>query len=134
MATLVTRFDLGQEVVGIASAHATRVVFCQTCNREGVVTIGGETFTCPKCNGTSKHPRHVGQRWYVSERSVVGKLDVCAYLRQDQYDHKNEIRYMLEATGVGSGRLWDEADLFATEQDALAECAKRNANKVFEDE
>jgi hypothetical protein len=133
MATIITKFELGQEVWGIASAYATRIVFCQTCKREGIVTIGGETFTCPKCNGLSKHPMGVGSRWYVSEHSTIGKCSTEYYLRPELGDETRH-SYMIESTGIGSGRIWIEDDLFGSEADALAECAKRNSGMSFEDD
>lgn len=38
-----------------------------------------------------------------------------------------EERYMAFETGIGSGRLWDAADLFVTFEEARAVCEERNA-------
>jgi predicted RNA-binding Zn-ribbon protein involved in translation (DUF1610 family) len=130
---LTTKFNLGQEVWAITSSSATRIVHCETCKREGVVTIGGEQFTCPKCGGTSKHPRHIGQRWYVSEHSTIGKVEVERYSRPDQI-HEDKVSYMIEETGIGSGLIWKEDRLFATEREALEACAALNAGRRFDDD
>lgn len=50
-----TKFNLGQEVYTIAG----RIAHCEICQRTGTVTIGSESFTCPKCEGKSKHPQWI---------------------------------------------------------------------------
>lgn len=134
---ITTKFQLDQEVWAISHDYASRIVFCETCKREGVVTIGSEQFTCPKCHGTSKHPQHVGQRWFISEhKNAIGRIQTTHfshhYITEDR--EEDRITYMIQATGVGSGQIWKERDLFASEAEALEECARRNAGKVFTNE
>lgn len=33
---------------------------------------------------------------------------------------------MVDETGVGSGNLWNEDDIYATKEEALEECENRN--------
>lgn len=133
---ITTKFNLGQQVYMISSCSAQRIVHCEICKRTGTITIANEEFICPKCNGTSKRPEYIGLRYYVSGKSIVGKIEVERYL--DKYNnghssYESRNTYMVESTGVGSGNIWNESDLFASEE-ALQECEFRNAGKIFEDD
>lgn len=134
---ITTKFNLGQQVWMISSCPAQRIVHCDICNRTGTITIANESFICPKCNGTSKRPEYIGLRYYVSGKSIIGKIEVERYLDKYQNGHgsyENKNNYMLESTGIGSGIVWTEEYLFASEKEALKECEIRNAGKIFEDD
>lgn len=75
-------------------------------------------------------------RYYVSGKSIVGKIDVERYSskHREYASCKDENKYMLESTGVGSGSVWREKDLFASEKEALEECVLRNQGKNFKDD
>ena len=47
---------------------------------------------------------------------------------------KEEYTYILKSTGVGSGTLWNENDLFSSSEEAQNECDIRNASLVFKDD
>lgn len=129
-----TKFDLDQAVWTISDSAAYRIVKCMVCVA-GKLTIGNEEFVCPKCEGKSAHPHYAGRKWHVSHQGVIGKIQTEQYgACAPSYARNNRITYMIDSTGVGSGQCWEEADLFATREDAQAECNKKNGLLNLTDE
>ena len=99
---------------------------------------GGERrTTCPDCLGRRAWACHTpaGDDFFVpcgtcfcAYASVGYLTDYCTdplvrklTIGSVQYDsHRKEIHYMCKETGVGSGTLWSEEHLFATEDEAMA--------------
>lgn len=62
------------------------------------------------------------QTWEVQAKPVpmyIGSILVNAY------DYGCPVRYMMHETRVGSGKLWPERDVFASEQEAADALARR---------
>lgn len=125
-----TKFDLNQKVYAISQRSKTEFILCSTCGGTGSITIKetDENLTCPKCYGRGGSNEHKALEWMVCSESFVGKINVEIYDDRYRYDHENRYSYMLDSTGVGSGAIWYEEKLFATEEEATAECKKRNEN------
>jgi hypothetical protein len=127
---LESKYDTGHVVSMISYEEAKRVVECSTCLRTGKVKIGEEEFICPKCNGRSVHIQWNGRKWFVKGSSEVGKIQIVfqtlGYESNDEPHGRPHVTYMLAETGVGSGQIWGEKDLFASREDAQIECDKRN--------
>lgn len=134
---LDTKFDLGQRVVAIERRSERVLVPCGFCSDSGRVTgADGTSRTCPKCFGASRY-EHLPQAWTVVGVMTVGqvRVEVTDSLGTDDgevFDNfapqgGREDQYMLVETGIGSGRLWDEADVFATADEAKSACDERNA-------
>lgn len=126
---LTAKYHLGQVVWAVSRANFKRLVNCQACNATGKITIGGEQFVCPKCGGSSAYPQNAGEKCYIDLSSRIGKVEITAY----EADHCKEwddppiqVKYMLKATGVGSGRVWKEEELFFSEEEAQAYCDSHN--------
>lgn len=137
---VITKFSLGDTVYSIRRDFVNRVVKCKACQNTGSVQIDGEAFECPKCKGKSKHPESAGIKSIVWESGVVGQVrctvtDGAYHEERRNYDlslgeHPPviEIQYMLDCTGIGSGTLWGEKDLFLTREEAQDYCDSRNIN------
>lgn len=136
MATnLYANFDLGQEVHIVRKDAAYRNVKCDACRQTGTIDLGGESFTCPKCEGKSKHRQYVGHKCYVAHTGRVGKIEAVVYSERYEGDgSESGIRYMVDTTGVGSGNVWKEEELFATREEADAFCAKSNSSTNWNDD
>lgn len=127
-----TKFSLGDKVTAIYNAEANHRVKCVTCNNTGKVTIGPDEFQCPKCGGQSTHLVYAGQRWFVQYvDATVGRVGFEVYeetfAQEYSQDPNPRIQYMLEETGIRSGTLWPEGDLFSTRTMAQLECDERNS-------
>lgn len=121
-----TRFSCGDEVWTIKTQQTYRKVSCLTCNRSGQVEIGTETFICPKCFGQSTHDKFVGKLWHIGYNSQVGQV-TYEHRVGTGYEDGVKIEYMIKATGVGSGTLHKEENVFASRTEAQLVCDHRNA-------
>ena len=123
-----TKFGIGDRVFLIRSKAARRIKSCITCHGTGSIAVGGESFICPKCCGSSAYPQLAGDLWFVDVESTIGQIEVRKTSAAHVYAGKpeTEVKYMLVATGVGSGTIWPEEVLFPDRATAEAECNARN--------
>ena len=125
---ITTKFNLGQKVYPIRSFRKELITTCPICDGIGEVTIAGKEYTCPECYGSGTRTHVEPQKWQVINEyiSKIGKIAVELYAEPYQKRNHDRILYMLEASGVRSGSFHNEDDLFATIEEALAECERRN--------
>jgi hypothetical protein len=104
---------------------------CTDCKGKGGVIVEDTHFTCASCYGKKGRIGWVSKEWAVAYRNTkVGKVYIEKY--SEEYYQQNpqyrdrEIKYMVTATGVGSGSIWYEQDIFKTLKEAEAECNRRN--------
>jgi hypothetical protein len=124
-----TKYSIGDMVWGLGSDYTCKIIECVTCQGVGTVNIGEEKFMCPKCEGTSAHPQYAGHKAFIRTEGSVGKVDIQHQPLSEWSSKKDKelrISYMLSSTGVGSGQVWDEDDLFPSRELAQAECNRRN--------
>lgn len=96
---------------------------CNVCSSTGQVTINGETFCCPKCNGEVRTDYSV--QYYRRNKPspvayTIGQIEVKVQ------KNKTEIQYMCKETGVGSGTIYYEDECFATYEEAVLATDKEN--------
>lgn len=132
---LTTKYEMGQTVWSISHGSVERnPVACPACE-DGTVELRGERYKCPRCDG--KKTIHVkANGWIVSDRGAIGlvRADMKApHWDQrwgDDYVKGGEmyvfVEYMLDSTGIGSGRVHHEPDLWPSREEAQAECDRRN--------
>ncbi len=120
--TYTTSFGLGDRVFAVQREIVWERSACDTCNSSGMIEFKGENWLCPACRGHL--PNVAGSKtWKVcDERMCVGAVKI------EELADKYEEMYMLEETGVGSGRLWDYRLLFKTEDEAQDACNLWNSN------
>lgn len=131
---ITTKFDLGQTVYAIHQGFETLRDECPLCGDTDAVTLTtGQRVMCPERYGNGH--RSVIQRWWpwVLWRSgTVGQVRVELVDPKYGYDDdaesvKRRRQYMLAETGVGTGSLYNECDLFASKEEAEAACTALNA-------
>lgn len=140
MATLTTKFDVGQVVWRAGTTTEQRSHPCPDClgSREWVATSpAGAEFKvpCPRCSGSHQANRDLSLTYAAHAPSVsrltIGLVKASSQIG-DGFEDGNS--YMCLETGVGSGSIYREADLFATEEEALvaakAKAAVQNADKT----
>lgn len=136
---VTTKYSIGDCVCGIRSSHMQKRVLCLVCNHTGEVTISGEKLICPKCNGAARNLKYVGHKWHFDVQGVVGLVRAEArnqysYETNEQHEYDTQNQYMLDVTGIGSGSIWRESELWPSREEAEAECERRNAGIDWEDE
>lgn len=121
MATITTKFSVGDTVYHAWTTTERKRHPCPDCLGERKwqtkSPAGREyQFDCPRCSTS-----------YISERDLsldysvfapcVHKLTIGQVRAQTGSEMRSE--YMCHETGVGSGTIYRETDLFATEEEAL---------------
>jgi hypothetical protein len=120
------RFELGQTVHAAHRGQQKVTESCKVCDGAEKVTVKDKKYTCPECHGRGTHSRWEPLSWHYDFTSRVGNIRAEWYL--PGYGD-TEIKYMLTGTGIGSGTLWSESNLFATLDELEAECDRRNAEE-----
>lgn len=142
---LESKYEIGQLVFGVRrdSVEAPSDP-CSACDATGQVDLRGQTFTCPSCKG-SKALKRTGYGWVRAQSGTVGMIRIAVikdpkdsdiwdvygdWGADDPCPHSGgplaQFEYILDSTGVGSGWIWKERDLFSSAEEAQAECDRRN--------
>lgn len=135
-----TKFNFEDRPFLINQERAKRWVVCGFCAGSGSINgASGEKRSCPECYNRKGTYEYFELKWAVSRQLTVGQIRFSMTAAYDAGDddtvfdnygsqkYKREVEYMMRETGIGSGSLWREGELFATEEEAQAECDKRNA-------
>ena len=120
-----TKFDLGQYVYVIWQRRGKAFEPCPYCQETGRLETPAGSVLCPKCSGQKGKVIFTPEKWEVTDSGTIGNVRAERY--DPSCDIDDETSYMLDTTGIGSGALWPEDRLFATREEAEAECARRNA-------
>jgi hypothetical protein len=122
-----TKYNLGDLVYPISTRREEVKVptNCLVCKDVGKVELNNNFYCCPECMGYTYRIVEGEIEWYLTGyKGIIEKIDVELY--DKKYDRQDEYMYMLDSTGVGSGRCWKEENLFKSAEDAQIECDKRN--------
>jgi hypothetical protein len=128
MFTVNNKFNIGQIVYLIVQDYLPNS--CNTCDEDGEITLHhGEKWSCPICFG-DKRNRYLGRNtWRVFDEPLVVNAIYTTY-----NSRRVSIQYKLSSTNGYNTKLYEylststeyESKLFATEEEALAECKRRN--------
>lgn len=137
MAVIETKYSIGDTVYHASVTTTKAQHSCPDCGGtkrwKAFSPAGGEyEFACPRCTAVYRHYDDMSLDYseYVPsiQRLTVGS--VAYNSAEGSYDHG--ARYMCRETGVGSGSVYSEADLYETEAEAVeagkAKAADSNKN------
>jgi hypothetical protein len=137
MPVIETKYGVGDVVWRAGITTESRAHQCPDCLGEKKWSCrspaGGEfEIPCPRCGDVYQSDRALSLKyaWWVptTERLTIGSIQ-AGVGNPDSYDYGN--RYMCLETGVGSGTVYGEADLFPTKEEALAAAqAKADLNNA----
>lgn len=125
MATITTKYSIGDKVYHATTTTEKKRHPCPDCLGErkwSVKSPGGIDYTidCPRCSASYNSDRDLTLDYSVlvprAGALTIGSIQYNSV--PSSYDHG--ARYMCRETGVGSGSVYNEADLFLTEEEALA--------------
>lgn len=128
---IISKYNLGDTVcpTGTKRERIRIPRNCTVCSDTGEITISDKNYTCPECRGNTYHIDEGDIEYYVKS-DLVGRVgNIRAEIYEKQYGRERKIEYMLDSTGVGSGTLWKEENLFSTIEDAQAACDIRNKGR-----
>ena len=128
---ITTKFDLGQRVYIIHREGQFVKQKCHACSGNGgiVLEYNGFSFICSNCQGSGITETWYSTNWLIAHEKVkIGKVQVELYRQTyiNKGSGKDRIIYMVDETGIGSGNVWNEDDVFGTYEEALEEFEKRN--------
>ena len=135
MITLTAKFDLGDSVWWVVHTSHSKQDPCPVCHGAKAMTVEAYTFPCPKCYGAGTFTVYLGYQWAVCDHAYTAAKVIIEHRqdhrRADETDKcvdctKTTVQYMTHQTGCPSGTILNEADLFATRKEAVAECERRN--------
>ena len=132
MATIETKYSVGDRVFCGRTTTHKKMHKCPDCFGEkewSAVSPAGQTykFSCPRCQAS----------YYGQSDLRIDYTEFCPRIEEltigsVRHDtHEKETSYMCKETGVGSGSVYREAELFPTREGALAyaEFLAADANK-----
>ncbi len=122
MITLDAKYNVGDTVYN-ALAHMTQKKHpCPDCKGSRVwkaISPAGQeySFACPRCES-----RYIGDKnvslAYTAHEPMAQKLTIGS-IRIDTADENDTVQYMCVETGVGSGTIYRESNLFPDYETAL---------------
>jgi hypothetical protein len=121
MATIVTKFDIGDKVWHPSVTTKQEKHPCPDClgtrKWQAISPAGrGYIVECPRCSTTYLSNRDLSLS-YATATGSVHQMTI------GQVRFEDGPRYMCHETGVGSGSVYYETDLFATKEEAEAALA-----------
>ena len=139
-----TKYGINDVVYLIRKEREQVWEICSTCKGTGRVVIGDtKPRMCPDCYGRCGNYEYKDVKWLVKATLTIGQVtaevrnihtdgmfDNMGEYKEGSTTYKNQ--YMAYETGIGSGSVYNENELFPTKEAAQEECAKLNA-KIQED-
>lgn len=134
MAVIETRYSIGEVVFLACTTRTTKQHPCPDCKDtrrwQAISPAGfGYLFACPRCSVSYSRWDDLSLK-YQAAAPYVRQLTIGSVQYNSEpgsYDHG--ARYMCRETGVGSGSVYKEADLFTTEEEARKESERRAAHE-----
>lgn len=123
-----TKYSIGDVVWHATTMMETKRHPCPDClgtrKWKAISPAGTEyTFACPRCS-TNYRAEHRLRLEYTQFAPSAQRLTIGS-VQTDTYKDGDGNRYMARETGVGSGSVYYERDLFSTQKEALAVAAIR---------
>lgn len=141
--TIKTKFNLNDTVYLIHYEQTRTPTPCPDCEGSGeLLLLTEKTVPCHRCMRRGTMGITLGeQRWFVKGQLTLGRVNIEIVRETEPDERESEFdnygaqeasrreTYMAYETGIGSGNNWNAEDLFATNEEATAECERRNAIK-----
>jgi len=127
MQAINAKYKLGQEVWKINWCNPPTWETCYTCNGSKFVHIKetNKQISCPDCRGEGGRSVFLSSRWKAGSKLTIGKIQIEQF-DPIYSDNKNRVTYMCKETGIGTGSVHDQNQLFASLEAAEREVKKRN--------
>lgn len=127
-----TKLNIGDKMYFIHKIEGVEINSCISCNGTGKITLAsGKTFNCPECYGEGHFKKITTKQWRpLDDRNnvismygqPVGKIEISITKDGRKKNPDIDIKY----TPKGFGNFFQEEDVFASHEEAQAECDRRN--------
>lgn len=119
-----TKYSLNDNVYYISNNYEEKWISCSACGGSGIVILlDNEEHKCPECYGSGGKTKWLPKKWAIEDSGTIGLIRA-----EVTKGEKQKYQYMLNETGIGSGRLHYEDRLFISKEEAQKECDLRNDN------
>jgi hypothetical protein len=138
-----SKFSLNQKVYQIGYHKKQKAVKCEACNGVGKIPmLNGKDTICPECYGRCTNEVYDEQKWLVIDMPMkIGKCraEITSMSKIGMFDNIGEYnpekiessyQYMCYDTGIVSGTLYYEKNLFANIEEAQLERDRRNSLNI----
>ena len=137
---LVSKYEMGQRVWSIQQTRVQKADrTCGACDGAKTVELRGTKYECPECKGRGEVLVY-GSGWVITNRGKIGSIRIeheAPYHHETYGDREmlpgvpySNVKYMLDTTGIGSGTLYEEPNLWPSREEAQAECDRRNGAQL----
>ena len=128
MNIVTTKYAIGDTVYSAGTMIVQKKHDCPDCLGErkwSVESPAGAkySFSCPRCSSSFQSNRKLSLN-YSHHEPRIERLTIGS-IRTDTYEGL-KVEYMCRETGVGSGSIYREENLFSTQEEALI-CAEEKA-------
>lgn len=125
---LKSKYNIGDKVYHIRNSLKTTYTTCKHCiGTGGILDHLNKTHRCSVCDGIGNIRRNKRGIFVLEKVLTIGQIRCKAEKKKWKSD--NNVEYMCEETGIGSGSLYKEKDLFVTKKEAEEECFRRQEEK-----
>ena len=134
-----SKFNFWDRPHTITNTKKKDVRSCNFCGGKGrIFGINKEPRSCPECYGRRVEHYWIDEGWRVDGQRTVGEIRIrhrCKSNGQDPnsifgnygpQEEEYEEEYMCLETGIGSGSIHKVESLWATKEEAQAECDRLN--------
>lgn len=114
-----SEYGIGDTVFNTRFWGTSNKVTCELCKGKKNVEVVGSPLkaSCPSCRSQGYTWGKQNISWYAIQSLTIGLVNIVAGPK------KPKVSYMAEETGVGSGTIYYEDQLYSTHEDALAACS-----------
>lgn len=135
---LKTKYSINDTVYLIRKDRKQVVENCPACVGTGSVQLADKIIrTCPECYGRCTKTTYLELEWQVKNTLTIGKVtaSITNFEKTGYFDNYGEHKeganeqdnqYMAYETGIGSGAVYYEHDIYPTMAAAMLECETRN--------
>lgn len=125
MATITTKYSIDDKVFHATVTTERKQHPCPDCKGtkkwSATSPAGSEyTFACPRCAASYNNDRDLTLDYSASVPCVKQLTIGSVQYNSAHGSHDHGARYMCRETGVGSGSVYNESDLFSTGEEAQA--------------
>jgi hypothetical protein len=118
------KYGIGQSVYIAETSRTSTPIPCPDCLALGTWTVttpagGSVEVDCLRCKGRNAYWSELPALELPAYQPSTRLLTVGSVRIDTGADIDRQIEYMCVETGIGSGTLWAESDLYATESEAL---------------
>ena len=134
-----SKYNFGDKVYTITNNKRKDIRSCRFCGGKGmIVGANTESRLCPECYGRRVEHYWIDEGWRVDRKLTIGEIRIrhrCKSNGEDPdsifsnygpQEEEYEEEYMCNETGIGSGYVLKVERLWATKEEAQAECDRLN--------